>query len=291
MKKIPGIKDVKSSYTEGMPEFQITVDRDRLKYYNTSANDVMNVFSTAISGQQAGVYANDPTNNGEDTDIIVRLKNSDAFKLSEIKALPVMAGDHLVRISDVAKVTEGTGPVMLRRVDKQRAINIQANITDRPLKQVLDDAQKVLTPEVLGDNISYRFTGQATSMDTTFSEMLQALVLSMILVYMLLDYALTLMERGLSAREAIIEAGKTRLKPILMTTITMVAGMLPTALAMTEGSETRVSMAWVLIGGLLTSTVFTLLIIPIIFLFFQNHPVNLFARLRALTGRLKGQKV
>lgn len=38
----------------------------------------------------------------------------------------------------------------------------QANITDRPLKQVLDDVQKVLTPEVLGDNISYRFIGQAT---------------------------------------------------------------------------------------------------------------------------------
>jgi len=50
--------------------------------------------------------------------------------------------------------------------------------------------------------------------------------------------------------------------------------MLPTALAMTEGSETRVSMAWVLIGGLLTSTVFTLIIIPIIFIFFERHPIK-----------------
>ena len=57
-----------------------------------------------------------------------------------------------------------------------------------------------------------------------------------------------------------------------MTTITMMVGMLPTALAMTEGAETRVSMAWVIIGGLLTSTIFTLIIIPIIFLFFENHP-------------------
>ena len=89
---------------------------------------------------------------------------------------------------------------------------------------------------------------------------------------LLLDYTLTLMDRGMSAMDAVIEAGKVRLKPIFMTTITMIVGMLPTALSMTEGAETRVSMAWVIIGGLLTSTVFTLLIIPIIFLFFEQHP-------------------
>ena len=74
----------------------------------------------------------------------------------------------------------------------------------------------------------------------------------------------------MNAYDAIIEAGKVRLKPIFMTTLTMVVGMMPTALAMTEGSETRVSMAWVIIGGLLSSTIFTLLVIPIIFLFFEK---------------------
>ena len=64
------------------------------------------------------------------------------------------------------------------------------------------------------------------------------------------------------------------LKPIFMTTLTMIVGMLPTALAMTEGAETRVSMAWVIIGGLITSTIFTLIVIPIIFMFFENYPPN-----------------
>ena len=91
---------------------------------------------------------------------------------------------------------------------------------------------------------------------------------------LLIDYTLTLMDRGKTAREAIIEAGRVRLKPIFMTTITMMVGMLPTALAMTAGSETRVSMAWVIIGGLLTSTVFTLIVIPIIFLWFYQKKVN-----------------
>ena len=89
-----------------------------------------------------------------------------------------------------------------------------------------------------------------------------------------LDYTLTLMEGGMNAYDAIIEAGKTRLKPIFMTTLTMIVGMMPTALAMTDGSETRVSMAWVLVGGLLTSTFFTLIIIPIIFLYFESYPMS-----------------
>ena len=109
---------------------------------------------------------------------------------------------------------------------------------------------------------------------------------------LLLDYTLTLMERGMTARDAVIEAGKVRLKPIFMTTITMIVGMLPTALAITEGAETRVSMAWVIIGGLITSTVFTLVIIPIIFLFFEDHPPrSWFASLKhLLSGFRKGKK-
>jgi len=83
---------------------------------------------------------------------------------------------------------------------------------------------------------------------------------------LLLDYTLTLVDRGYAYRDAVIEAAKTRLRPIIMTTITMVFGMLPTALALSEGAESRRGMAWVLIGGLLSSTFFTLVIIPIIFL-------------------------
>ena len=78
------------------------------------------------------------------------------------------------------------------------------------------------------------------------------------------------MHEGMSAQAAVIEAGKTRLKPIFMTAATMVVGMLPTALSLSAGSETRVSMAWVIIGGMITSTVFTLLVLPILFLWLKR---------------------
>lgn len=87
---------------------------------------------------------------------------------------------------------------------------------------------------------------------------------------LLIDYTHTLMERGKTLKEALIEAGNTRLKPILMTTVTMVAGMLPTALAITEGAENRSGMAWVLIGGLITSTIFTLFVIPVVYTIFDD---------------------
>ena len=78
------------------------------------------------------------------------------------------------------------------------------------------------------------------------------------------------MHEGMTAKAAVIEAGKTRLKPIFMTAMTMVVGMLPTALSLSAGSETRVSMAWVIIGGMITSTVFTLLVLPILFLWLKE---------------------
>jgi len=331
--KTQGIKDVRSSYTEGMPELRVSVDREKLKFYNTSANEINNVFNAAITGGKAGTFTNDPTNDGQDTDIVVRLKGSDGYKASDIRSIPVLqTTNSLVKLGDIAHVTDASGPVLLRRVDKQESINISANITDRPLQEVLDDVKKNIKADDLGFGVSYRFTGQADTMRDTFIEMAQALGLSLVLVYMLLailyesvstpiirmfslplgligsltflaitrntinlysligvlvmdglvakngtlllDYTLTLMQEGMSAYDAIIEAGKTRLKPILMTTLTMVVGMMPTALALTAGSETRVSMAWVIVGGLLSSTVFTLIIIPIIFLHFEKYPIS-----------------
>ncbi|HEY3425487.1 MAG TPA: efflux RND transporter permease subunit, partial [Negativicutes bacterium] len=116
--KVDGVKDTRSSYTEGMPELRLTVDRDKLKFYNTTVNDVNNVFNAAIAGGKAGVYANDPTNDGQDTDINVRLKASAGYQASDIRAIPVQAGTGLVKLGDVAQVENALGPVMLRRVDK-----------------------------------------------------------------------------------------------------------------------------------------------------------------------------
>jgi HAE1 family hydrophobic/amphiphilic exporter-1 len=80
---------------------------------------------------------------------------------------------------------------------------------------------------------------------------------------LLVDYTNTLRrEKGLSRRDALQEAGPTRLRPILMTTMAMICGMMPTAIAFSKGSEMRQPMAIAVIGGLLLSLFLSLLMVP-----------------------------
>jgi HAE1 family hydrophobic/amphiphilic exporter-1 len=82
---------------------------------------------------------------------------------------------------------------------------------------------------------------------------------------LLVDFTKTLRSRGVNRREALITAGRTRLRPILMTTLAMMFGMLPLALALGQGAEMRAPMARAVIGGLITSTLLTLLVVPVVY--------------------------
>ncbi|MFK8184904.1 MAG: efflux RND transporter permease subunit [Phormidesmis sp.] len=87
---------------------------------------------------------------------------------------------------------------------------------------------------------------------------------------LLVDYALLAMKEGKSRRQAVIEAGITRLRPILMTSISTVAGMIPIALAIGAGGETRSPMAIAVIGGFSTSTLLTLVVVPVFFTYISG---------------------
>ena len=82
---------------------------------------------------------------------------------------------------------------------------------------------------------------------------------------LLVDYTITLRKRGMTREEALLKAGPVRLRPIVMTTAAMVFGMLPTALKIGEGAESRAPMAIAVIGGLITSTLLTLVVIPVVY--------------------------
>jgi HAE1 family hydrophobic/amphiphilic exporter-1 len=82
---------------------------------------------------------------------------------------------------------------------------------------------------------------------------------------LLVDYTNTLRASGLERREAILRAGPVRLRPILMTTFAMIFGMMPIALGIGEGAETRSPMAIATIGGLLSSLFLTLVVVPAVY--------------------------
>ncbi len=104
---------------------------------------------------------------------------------------------------------------------------------------------------------------------------------------LLVDFANTLRSRGLAMRDALLESGKTRLRPIIMTTATMIFGMLPLALAFGAGSEMRQSMAVVIIGGLLSSTLLTLVLVPVIYTYMEGLKERLPALFERVTWAAK----
>lgn len=87
---------------------------------------------------------------------------------------------------------------------------------------------------------------------------------------LLIDFIKKAMEDGISRYDAILQAGKTRLRPILMTTSAMVMGMVPLALGLGEGGEQSAPMAHAVIGGVITSTLLTLVVVPVIFTYLDD---------------------
>ena len=84
---------------------------------------------------------------------------------------------------------------------------------------------------------------------------------------LLVDFAIDGMEQGMGRREALLKAGATRARPIIMTTLAMVAGMLPAVLGFGAGASFRGPMAVAVIGGLITSTLLSLVFVPVVFVY------------------------
>jgi len=101
----------------------------------------------------------------------------------------------------------------------------------------------------------------------------------------LIDYVNTLKKRGMPRDEAIVEAGPVRLRPILMTALATVFGLIPLALGLGEGSETQAPMATVVIGGLLVSTLLTLIIVPVVYTIFDDLGQKVIKRFAGSIGK------
>jgi HAE1 family hydrophobic/amphiphilic exporter-1 len=138
--------------------------------------------------------------------------------------------------------------------------------------------ESYLTPAVILLSISLSFVGAILGLLITGREfsmypMIGILLLAGIVTknaILLIDFTLQRMRTGMDVDAALLEAGPIRLRPILMTTFAMIFGMLPIVVGHGEGGEARAPMAIAVIGGLITSTVLTLIIVPCVFSLFQG---------------------
>ncbi|MEQ8180692.1 MAG: efflux RND transporter permease subunit, partial [Smithellaceae bacterium] len=317
--RLPGIVDVDTSLEAGKPEFKVYIDRDRAADLGVDVATVAEAINLLISGELDIARYKDELR-GKRYDIRVRLYAEDRNSKGSLERIYVRARDgKLVELSNVVKIEEGTGPSVINRVDRQRAITIFASLEDKPLGKATDELDAIAAKILPSDYIP-KYQGMADVMKESFGFLLFALLLGIVMAYMILaaqfesfihpvtvllsmplsfigafgalfitgktlsifsiiglillmglvkknaillvDYTNVLRERGLPRREAILQAGPIRMRPILMTTFAMVFGMLPIALGVGEGAETRAPMGIAVIGGLMTSLVLTLVVVP-----------------------------
>jgi HAE1 family hydrophobic/amphiphilic exporter-1 len=129
----------------------------------------------------------------------------------------------------------------------------------------------------IGIALALFVTGESLSLPSFIGViMLAGIVVNNAIV--LIDYTNQLRKKGMSEFDALVESGTNRLRPILITTITTILGMLPMALARQEGSEMMRPMALVVIGGLLVSTLLTLVVIPVIYSLVEKFSKRAYAK-------------
>ena len=94
----------------------------------------------------------------------------------------------------------------------------------------------------------------------------------------IISYVNILIARGYKTRDALIAAGKSRLRPVLSTTTTTVLGMIPMAISTGDGAEMWIPIAWTVIGGLIVSTAMTMMMMPAVYSLLQKWLVPIEAR-------------
>jgi HAE1 family hydrophobic/amphiphilic exporter-1 len=105
---------------------------------------------------------------------------------------------------------------------------------------------------------------------------------------LLVDYTNQLREQGLELKEALLKAGPVRLRPVLMTQIATICGMIPVAISNSQGAEMRNAMAFVAIGGLASSTLLTLVVVPVAYMLLESAHQRTNAGIRWVRGKLGG---
>jgi len=105
---------------------------------------------------------------------------------------------------------------------------------------------------------------------------------------LLVDFAIRMREQGMERSAALLHAARVRLRPILMTTLAMVFGMVPLAFALSEGSEQRAPMGQAVIGGVITSSLLTLVVVPVVYCYLDDLAQWLMRRRRPAAGGAGG---
>ncbi|MSP05613.1 MAG: efflux RND transporter permease subunit [Acetobacteraceae bacterium] len=344
---IPGVADPHIVQVLNYPALQVEVDRLRAIRLGISQRDVASNMLTSLSSSSlvAPNFFLNPQNN-VNYSVAVRTPLSRVNSIEDLLNTPISRPDasvaatpttlpsaSVIRLADIASITQRSSLASVNHYTVQRVINIAANVDGRDLGGVARDIQKAIDElsKDLPVTVRIDIRGQYEVMQASFRLLALGMILAVILVYALLVIlfqswvdpfiimmavpgalvgiiwmlAITgttinveslmgaIMSVGISvsnsilivsfandlrarqdhgAMAAVIEAGRIRLRPILMTALAMIIGMIPMALGLGDAGEQNAPLGRAVIGGLIMATLTTLFIVPIGYTLLRRRP-------------------
>ncbi|MBI3402003.1 MAG: efflux RND transporter permease subunit [Acidobacteria bacterium] len=343
--KTPSLAEIKIMLNISNPEIHVAVDRRRAADLGVRMATIGNTLRLAVSGDDQISFFKEGQ---EQYPVKVRVLENQRRDVAEIGRLTVPSATGPVRIDNIARIERGLGPSALQRSNRQFTVNMTADVAPgHALDEASADVRKMLAGLGMPPTMSFRLQGQSKILDETTANLILAIGLAMIFVYMVLaaqfesflqpivimivlpiaapfalltlwitgrtlnlwsalgmlllmgivkknsilqvDYANILRARGLNVHDAIVEAARTRLRPILMTTSAIIAGLIPTSLGIGIGGTGRAAIAVTVIGGQSLCLFLTLLLVPVAYVKFDAiEQAVLNQRWREWISRMKG---
>ena len=330
MQKTGWLKDLKSSYEGGNPQSRIIIDREKAQTYGISVTDVATLLNMSV----LGIDPIDIREGNDEIDVTIQLEEQFRDTNEKILDLSIKsANGTFVKLRDIASIETVEGPSAIEKEDGLQEIQIGANIGNRGINEAMAVVQQAFDEENVPRGYQLGLSGNADSQQEMGSELGQAMLLSMFLMYfilasqlesfalpfiimgtlplsligvtfgllitntpismfvlvglimlmgmvvnnaiVLLDFIGLLRSRGMELMEAIKEAGRTRLRPILMTTLTTVLGWIPLALGIGTGAGYYQGMSIAVIFGLSSGTLLTLVFIPVLYSIVEEHKLKM----------------
>jgi len=325
--KLPSVVDAKSNFSNASPEVHVSVDRGRAADLGVRISDIGSALRLMVAGDDEISSFRD---GAEQYPVKIRVLEHQRDDVAAIGKLTVPSSTSgQVRVDNIARMVRGFGPTQLRRLNRQFAIEVQADLAPGyALDTAAGDIRRLMTELNLPPGYSFSMRGQTQYLDETTANLLLAIGLASIFVYIVLaaqfesfvqpiiimlalpvsvpfalftiwitgrtlnlwsalgilllfgivkknsilqvDYTNVLRRRGVPMHDAIVEACRTRLRPILMTTSAIIAGLLPTALGIGIGGNQRSAIAVTIIGGQGLCLFLTLLLVPVAYVQFDT---------------------
>jgi HAE1 family hydrophobic/amphiphilic exporter-1 len=324
--KIKGAEDVLVSREQDKPELQVVLDRDKLAEHGLSSAMV----STFIKNRVAGLVASQYREEGDEYDILVRLREGYRNSITDIEELTIMSPTgSKIKLKELGAVKEFWSPPNIEHKRRQRIVSVSIKPVGTSLGELANRIKTELNNMDVPQDIMINVGGAYEDQMEGFKDLLLLLLLSLMLVFIvmasqfesfampfvimfsipfaftgvilalfithttlsliaalgavllvgivvkngivLVDFINLMRDRGYDLYEAIAISGHSRLRPVLMTAMTTILGMFPLAISTGEGSEIWSPMGITVIGGLVFSTIVTMIIVPVMYAVFARR--------------------